>query len=38
MISELNAIISFNMVYEGVSKSFWTELLMKYMLTFGITG
>jgi len=23
--------------YKGVSQSFWTELIMKYMLTFGIT-
>jgi hypothetical protein len=23
--------------YEGVSKSFQTELIMKYVLTFGIT-
>jgi hypothetical protein len=24
-------------IYEGISKSFWTESIMKYTLTFGIT-
>jgi len=24
-------------MYKGVSKSFWTEYITKYMLTFGIT-
>jgi hypothetical protein len=25
-----------NVLYKGVSKSFWTESIMKYMLTFSI--
>jgi hypothetical protein len=29
--------VHFSFTYEGVSKSFQTELIMKYMLTFGIT-
>jgi len=31
------SILVFTPLFEGVSKSFWTESILKYMLTYDIT-